>query len=464
MVTDGTPTSVRPDTAHALLARMARAQVQGRAPSLIAGIVRDGHLVWTGARGSVDSSEPTADTQYRIGSITKPFTAVLVMRLRDEGLVNLEDRVDAHVPGTVVGERTIRELLSHKSGLAAEPPGPWWERSPGKEWAELAGSFTPDLVLGPPGTFHYSNPGYAVLGQIVERHRARPWFEALRDEVLVPLGMTRTSYDVQPPAAPGLAVHPFADVTMPEVVQDLGAMAPAGQLWSTLSDLARWAAFIAGNTGDVLSASTLAEMRQTQVIADDPKWESGYGLGLQVLRLGPRELVGHGGSVPGYLAYVAVDVERGTGVVELANATTGAVFSGHDLLDILEDHEPHVAAAWQPAQDAPTELLDAVGVWHWGPSSPYVLRLHGADELELAPIGTFGRGSRFVRKGGTWVGTAGYWRNERLHVVRRDDRSISHLDLATFVFTRLPYDPSAPIPGGVTPTPWSTPPSYTGSS
>jgi CubicO group peptidase (beta-lactamase class C family) len=455
MTTDDMRVPVRPDTAHALLARVARAQVEGRAPSLMAGVVRDGHLVWTGGLGKVDDSEPTADTQYRIGSITKPFTAVLVMRLRDEGLLSLEDRVEEHVPGTVVGDRTVRELLAHSGGLAAEPPGPWWERSPGKDWPELAGSFTTDLLLGPPGAFHYSNPGYAVLGEIVARHRGRPWYDVLRDEVLLPLGMTRTTYDAELPAAPGLAVHPFADVTMPEVVQDLGAMAPAGQLWSTMFDLARWVAFIAGDTADVLSQSSLAEMRQTRVIADDPEWKSAYGLGLQVLRFGPRALVGHGGSVPGYLAFVAVDVERRTGLIELANATTGAVFSGHELLEILESHEPHVPDAWQPVDDAPADLLDATGVWHWGPSAPYVLRLHGADTLELTPQGAAGRGSRFVRKDGEWVGTAGYWRNERLHVVRRDDGSISHLDLATFVFTRLPYDPSAPIPGGVSPTPWS---------
>jgi CubicO group peptidase (beta-lactamase class C family) len=458
MVTDDAPTPVRPDTATALLARVARAQVEGRAPSLLAGVVRDGSLVWSAARGSVDGSPPTADTQYRIGSITKPFTAVLVMRLRDDGQLDLDDRVDKHVSGTAVGDRTIRELLAHSGGLAAEPPGPWWERSPGKDWPELAGSFTSDLLLGPPGAFHYSNPGYAVLGEIVARRRGRAWYDVLREEVLHPLGMTRTTYDAAPPVAPGLAVHPFADVTMPEVVQDLGAMAPAGQLWSTLTDLARWVAFIAGDTGDVISQGSLAEMRQTRVIADDPEWKSAYGLGFQVLRFGPRELVGHGGSVPGYLAFVAVDVERRTGLIELANATTGAVFSGYELLEVLEAHEPHVPDAWQPVGGAPADLLDALGVWHWGPSAPYVLRLHGSDQLELTPIGVPGRASRFEAKDGDWVGTEGYWRGERLRVVRRADGSVSHLDLATFMFTRLPYDPSAPIPGGVSPSPWSTPP------
>jgi hypothetical protein len=97
-------------------------------------------------------------------------------------------------------------------------------------------------------------------------------------------------------------------------------------------------------------------------------------------------------------------------------------------------------------------------VWHWGPSAPYVLSLNGPDQLELKPIGVQGRASRFEAKDGGWVGTEGYWRGERLQVVRRAHGSVSHLDLATFMFTRLPYDPSAPIPGGVSPTPWTTPP------
>lgn len=458
MTSDPESQPVRPDTARALLARVARAQVEGRAPSLSVGVVRDGALVWSTGRGAVDGVPPTTDTQYRIGSLTKGFTAVLIMRLRDEGRLDLEDRVDQHLPGTVLGDRVIGDLLAHAGGLAAEPPGPWWERSPGQAWPELAASFSPAILLGPPGGFHYSNPGYAVLGEIVARHRGRSWYDGLHDEVLRPLGMTRTTYGPQAPSAPGLAVHPFADVAMPEVVQDLGAMAPAGQLWSTVGDLARWVSFIAGDTGDVLAASTMAQMRRTRVIADDPVWQSGYGLGFQVLRTTERELVGHGGSVPGFLAFMAVDVERGVGLVELANATSGPVFSGSDLLSILATYEPSVAPVWRPVDDLPDGLVDAVGIWHWGPA-PFLLRLRGADALELSPAVGGGRGSTFVRRNDAWVGTSGYWSGEPLRVVRRPDGTLSHLDIATFVFTREPYDPAAPIPGGISDTPWSTPPS-----
>ncbi|MFD8169779.1 serine hydrolase, partial [Streptomyces cellulosae] len=92
-----------PGTRRALLHRIAVAQTEGRAPSLVAAVVRDGRTVWSGARSSVEGEVPDGDVQYRIGSITKTFTAVLVMRLRDEGLLDLADPLERHLPGTGVG-------------------------------------------------------------------------------------------------------------------------------------------------------------------------------------------------------------------------------------------------------------------------------------------------------------------------------------------------------------------------
>lgn len=446
---------VRPDTASALLDRVARAQVEGRVPSLSVGLVRDGALAWSAGRGLVDGAPPTTDTQYRIGSVTKGLTAVLVLRLRDEGRLDLDDPLEEHLPGTALGDRTVRELLAHAAGLAAEPPGEWWERAPGRPWEELAPTLPAEGATGMRGRFHYSNPGYALLGRLVAAARGRPWYAVLRDEVLRPLGMTRTTYDAAAPHAPGLAVHPYADVVMPEVVQDLGAMAPAGQLWSTVADLARWAAFLAGDTGDVLAPDTLAEMRRPHVIADDAEWQSGYGLGFQVLRVGGRRLVGHGGSVPGYLASVLVDVERRTGAVELANGTSGAgALCGSELLGLLQDREPHVVDAWQPVADLGPGLLDLVGLWHWGPS-PFLLRLRGTDRLDLRPVSGRGRAASFGRTtDGGWTGLDGYWAGEPLRARYRPDGSLSHLDLGTFVLTREPYGPSDAIPGGVADDPW----------
>ena len=131
MVVTGDPLELLPTTRRRLDHRLARAQAEGRAPSMAAGLVRDGALVWSGGRGSVGGAPPTTDTQYRIGSITKTFVAVLVLRLRDEGRLDLADPLEAHLPGTAAGDRTLLQLLSHTAGVASETPPPWWERTDG---------------------------------------------------------------------------------------------------------------------------------------------------------------------------------------------------------------------------------------------------------------------------------------------------------------------------------------------
>src|SRR5919205_1392798 len=244
-----------PTTRRALLHRIAVAQAEGRAPSLVAAVVRGGRAVWTGARTSVEGHGPDENVQYRIGSITKTFTAVLVLRLRDEGLLDLGDPLEKHLPGTGAGEATIAELLAHTAGLAAESPAPWWERTPGTLRPELSDVLGERPFLHPVGRrFHYSNPGYTLLGALVEEVRGAPWEDVLRREVLDPLGLHRTSTRPQAPHAGGWAVHPWADVMLPEPAEDLGRMAPAGQLWSTTGDLARFAAFLAKGDDRVLSA------------------------------------------------------------------------------------------------------------------------------------------------------------------------------------------------------------------
>lgn len=117
------PEELLPTTRRTLLHRIAVAQSEGRAPSLVAAVARDGELVWTGSRTSVDGHGPDEHVQYRIGSITKTFTAVLVLRLRDEGLLDLTDPLEKHLPDTGAGAVTIAELLAHTGGLAAETPG-----------------------------------------------------------------------------------------------------------------------------------------------------------------------------------------------------------------------------------------------------------------------------------------------------------------------------------------------------
>ncbi len=435
---------VLPTTARTLLARTARAQRDGRVPSLVAGVVRDGGLAWSAGRG--DLAGPADDVQYRLGSISKTITAVTVLRLRDEGLLDLDDPLERHLPGTPLGDRTVGQLLSHLAGAGSESPGGWWERTPGTTLAGL-GLTGADVVLPAARRFHYSNLGFGLLGELVARARGRAWAEVARDEVLLPLGMTRTTPRPDGAAAPGLAVHPWADVVLPEPEHDAVAMAPAGQLWATATDLGRLGAFLLGDTGEVLSPATVEEMTiPAGIDSANPGWSS-YGLGVQVQRVDGVTLVGHGGSMPGFLAGLWADREEATAALVLANTTSGldhALPAG--LLADLRAAEPRIVDAWTPsAAPVPLELL---GPWFWGPS-PYVLRAVAGGLLHLGGLGRPGRASRFApRPDGTWVGLDGYFAGETL---RLDPLA---LNLATFVFTRTPYDPAAPVPGGVDPAGW----------
>ncbi|MFJ6758388.1 MULTISPECIES: serine hydrolase domain-containing protein [unclassified Streptomyces] len=446
-----------PATRRALRHRIAVAQSAGRAPSVVAAVVRGGEVVWEGSRTSVEGHGPDGNVQYRIGSITKTFTAVLVMRLRDEGLLALSDPLEKHLPGTGAREVTIAQLLAHTGGLAAETPGEWWERTPGALRPELADVLGDEPFAHTPGSrHHYSNPGYTLLGSLVEALRGRPWEEALRAEVLEPLGLDRTSGQPQAPHAGGWAVHPWADVMMPEPLEDLGLMAPAGQLWSTTRDLARFADFLLHGDERVLSADSVREMRTPAAPPEPGFADLGYGLGMQLTADGGRRLAGHSGSLPGFVAGLWLSEADDVAAVVLANCTSGlpAATVAAELVGIVADAEPRFPQPWRPFLESDRVPLELCGPWYWG-TSAQVVRLTADGALELGPVGATGRTARFrAEPDGTWTGLSGYYAGETLRAVRREDGSVSHLDLASFVFTREPYDPKAPVPGGVDPQGW----------
>ncbi|KUJ67973.1 serine hydrolase [Streptomyces albus subsp. albus] len=455
-----------PQTRRALLHRIAVAQSEGRTPSLVGAVVRDGRTVWTGSRSCVDGHAPDGDTQFRIGSLTKLFVAVLVMRLRDEGLLDLADPLGRHLPEPAEArELTLAQLLTHTSGLAAEPRGPWWERTPGGLRPEPADLLAADRPLRHPAgrRFHYSNTGFALLGEMVARLRGAPWDEVLRHEVLEPLGMTRTTLEPQAPHAGGWAVHPWADAMLPEPTEDTGRMAPAGQLWSTTDDLGRWAAFLLDGDDRVLSAATLAEMRTPTAAPQPEDRNRGWGLGIQLQQDGDRALFGHGGSMPGFLANLWISAEDRLAAIVLSNATSGPATgaTAADLVRIVAEREPRIPEPWRPLPDVPPELLALTGPWYWG-SAPFLLRL-GADRgLELALVnGPSSRSARFRPEAdGTWTGLDGYHAGETLRVVPGaggPGGEDTHLDVGTFVFTRRPYGPDGAagvVPGGVDPEGW----------
>jgi CubicO group peptidase (beta-lactamase class C family) len=410
-----------------LQARLTALQHDGRLPSVVGGVLRDGALVEV---AGVDEDPATA---YRIGSITKTLTAVLVVQLRDEGLLSLDDPLGRHLPGVGYADLTLADLLSHTGGMQSEPAGPWWERSRGGDLEALVAANDGSGAVAPPGSyFHYSNLGYGLLGEVVARLRGASWWEVVQARLLDPLGMTRTTWGPVAPHAQGRSVGHLTGVLHDEPHTDTGAMAPAGQLWSTVGDLATWASVLAGRAPHVLAPASLAEMATQRL-------DEGYGLGLRLVDVDGRRLVGHTGSMPGFLASLFVDPVSGDGTIVLANGTTGLHADGVPQA-LLTGTAPPDPTPWVPTTSVPTAVEPLLGLWFWGNTATEWRWQH--DRLEVRGL----QGGRFayafeLRADGTLVGVSGYHRGEALHVHEQ------HLECATFVYTRTPYDPRAPIPG-----------------
>jgi CubicO group peptidase (beta-lactamase class C family) len=166
---------------------------------------------------NADGTEPTADTQYRVGSITKTFTAAAVMALVDEGKVGLDDPLGRHV--AAAGERplTVRRLLSHASGLQREPVGNVWETFDFPTVSELLAALDDaEQVVEPGAWFHYSNLAYALLGEVVSQASGVPYERFVEERFLAPLGLGRTTWARTEPAARGYFVDPYSGVLRAE--------------------------------------------------------------------------------------------------------------------------------------------------------------------------------------------------------------------------------------------------------
>ena len=408
---------------------------RGRFPGMVAATSRDGAVAWRRELGRTG-------TAYRIASITKTFTAVTVMQLRDAGRIDLDDPIGRHLPETPYAEHAIRRLLAHSSGMTAEPAGPWWERIPGGSWEELvdANKAAP-MVFGPGERYHYSNLGYGLLGELVARVHGGPWWGVVSERILRPVGLVHTTYAAPAGAAVGSSRHPHTGELQREPSEDEGAMAPAGQLWSTVDDLARWVDVLACGHPGVLEPQTAVEMRTVQSGDPDLQHRGGYGLGLRLRWTPSGTLLGHTGSLPGFLAGMFVDPLTRVGAVVLTNGTNGLDPEGL-CAGLIEAAAP-TAPADEPCPDPASPSVDLAGSWYWGNSTLSLVPT--SDGFALGREGSWWRFSRVDDD--TYRGTTGYLARETLTVRRRPDGSPWYAEAATFLFTRTAYDPTSPIPG-----------------
>jgi CubicO group peptidase (beta-lactamase class C family) len=417
-----------------------------RVPGLFAGVQRRGELVWGDGIGrrAVDADDaPGADDQFLVASNSKTFTAVMVMQLRDEGRLDLGDRVADHLP-EVTHPLTVRQGLAHVSGMQREPVGDVWETLEQPTTEELLTGFAEAEVVGRPhDRWHYSNTVYAILGELVARLDGRSWEESLRARLLDPLELRRTSVGFDGgPQASGYYVAPYDDVPRPEPVMDLRAMAPCGGLASTATDLARWSAFIADPASEVLSPDTLEEMCQPQAMIDDVGWTAGMGLGLFLVRSqAGRTWVGHTGGMPGHITGVFTHRESGTGAIVLMNSSSApdpAAFA-LDLGEHVVRHDPAEAEPWTPGTDLPAELAGLRGVW-FSEGTPFVFSVvRGRLEARHPDLPKERPSSVFERIDDDLYRTVrGRERGELLRVTRDDAGVPVKLNWATYLCTREP--------------------------
>lgn len=321
---------------------------------IVAGVVVDGDLVWATAFGWADRADrrPMATSSVsRTGSISKSVTAVLMMRLVDRGLIDLDDPVRRYLPEVdrFADARpdappvTFRHLASHTAGLVREPDWPDAVVGPIDLWEERVLESIPRTAFDsvPGARYQYSNIGFGTLGLALSRAADRPFRELVRDEIFVPLGMTGSAFvvvgaELEPRLATGYVVRddeigaerPFREHA------GRGYKVPNGGVYSTVADLGRFLGAVSGVPGlRILTEESRREMLSVQT-PEDPA--DGYGLGFRItVDEQGRRIASHGGSVAGYNAHMAIDPDARIGVVMLRNYAGSAVNLGRAAQGLL---------------------------------------------------------------------------------------------------------------------------------
>ena len=423
---------------------MLEAQRAGRLPSVSAAVFRGEELAWSDAVGLADVEqgvEASSDTQYAVASITKTFTAVSILQLRDAGKLDLEDPLSKHLPEAAHGTPTLRRMLAHASGLQREPPGEIWETLTFPDEEDLLrGLGEAEQVLPPMAAWHYSNLAYALLGIVVARISDTPFRDHVQERLLEPLGLGRTTWGPGEGSALPYFVEPYSDSVRREPVLDLGGKGGESGLYSTVGDLARWGAFLCEPDEAVLEPSSAAEMHDLNVIAD-ASWTHGWGLGIELWRRGERVFGGHTGGFPGFLSILAYSRRDRIGAVVLTNAgnwpnlsPTGLGLAEAGLEELAPELEP-----WRPEQAPPAEIAPLLGRW-WSEADESIFSWRdGKLEARLADAPPEREPSVFEPEGDDrFRVVSGRERGETLRVVRDESGEVVKLYWATYPFTRTP--------------------------
>lgn len=308
---------------------------QGRFSGVVL-VAREGKVVFGRAYGMANyelDAPNTAETKFRIGSLTKPFTAAAVMLLQERGKLSIQDSICKYVADCPAAWQpvTLRQLLSHTSGLAKQEKAADYLKTAMLPMtvAQLIEGFRNRPPEFKPGErFDYNNNGYVLLGQVIERASGESYEAFMRENVFAPLGMSDTGYDRHEPVIKGRADGYIREgpALLNAAYIDQSQPFAAGALYSTAGDLLRWDQAL--YTENLLPRKTLEEMF-TPVAGP-------YGYGWFVTRQFNRRLLWHGGGTPGFAAVLLRFPEERVTVIVLSNLENAPVLRmGSDLAAIV---------------------------------------------------------------------------------------------------------------------------------
>lgn len=323
-----------------------------RQPSIAVGIVQDQKLVWSKAYGSanVDTRQPaTTRTLYRLGSVSKLFTATAIMQLRDARKLRLDDPVVKYLPSFRVKDpcaekRNLREngltiecsdrkpitiidLLTHSSGLPRESAAsPYWNERQFPSTDEMLRALSQQEVLYEPAThYKYSNLALSLAGAIVEKVSGQRFDDYVQQHILGPLEMRDTRVvprQDDPLLAVGYSGRVDGGDRKPRTFLTFNGLTPAASVTSNIEDMAKFISlqFRRGPAGgaQILAGSTLDEMHRLHFIRSD--WKSGWGIGWGVRKTDSGVRIAHDGAVDGFRSRITIDPAMKVGVIVLANA------------------------------------------------------------------------------------------------------------------------------------------------
>lgn len=355
-------------------------------------VTEQGAIVYGTARGlaDIDTSRPiTLDTVFRLGSITKQFTAALILRLADKGLLSLDDPLSKFVPDFPEpgAHATVRQLLNHTSGIRSYTSLP----------AELFGgdatrSYTTaeiiDLVREEPadfepGTDHlYNNSGYVLLAAVIENVTGLPWHQALAEEITGPLGLTTIRHELEEgdEAARARPYSAGPDGVRPARPIHMSLPSAAGALVGSVRDMARWAHAL--HHGQVLSPASYAQMIAPTQLPDGRTVP--YGFGLRLENVHGFDTIGHGGGIDGGLTDSLYLPERDLFVAVFVNSDSPRTQPGLATRRLAALAAGNPYPAFQQASVDPAVLVPLFGVYS-GPGEDGEWRFYdrGAGQLVI---------------------------------------------------------------------------------